>query len=145
MDGQAVDCFVVFSQWVEEQRRMCEALGLSAEAWLQLLEGAAERRAGLMAAVVGASVAAGLGMKPASGVDPKALLGLARQLLDAPKLSHPVLAAAARAGAPSPGRGAARLKARLNRKQPVETPARAKSQPAKSDLRPTPDAPGGGG
>lgn len=135
---------MVFSRWVEEQRRLCDTLGLSTEAWLELLEGAAERRAGLMAAVVGASVAAGLGMKPAAGVDPEALLTLARQLLGAPhsQLSHPVLAAAAQNGAPTAGRGAARLKARRARPEPVEAPTRAQEQPAESDARPTPDAPG---
>lgn len=133
-------------RWAEEQRRLCDQLGLSVEAWVELLEGAAERRAGLMAAVVGASVAAGQGMKPITDLDTEALLGLARGLLLTPptRLRHPVLAVATQQQELIEGRGAARLKAARTPPLPpgAGEPRRVAQSPAPSATQATPDAPG---
>ena len=138
-------------QWVQAQRAMARALGVSLEDWMAALDAAARHRAGLTAAVIGASMARKLGMPNLSRVDGSRLAATARQLIDPapPRARHPVLAEAIRraqnhpaddedpvAEGPQAGAGAQRLARSETR------PDRAAPSTAPSAAVPTADAPG---
>lgn len=128
------------AQWAVEQRALARALGLSIEDWLAALDDAARNRAGLTAAVIGASMARGRGMPRLAEIDGPALAALARQLIDPepPRAHHPVLAEAIRrADTLTSGEGGRRLA----RSRPV-APDRAAPSDAPSAAEATADAPG---
>ena len=128
-------------RWANQQRDLARALGLSLEAWLAALDAAGRNRAGVTAAVIGASMAQGRGLPRLSDVDGPALARQARALIDPepPRARHPVVAEAIRRSAQlQSGQGARRL----------GRPDRAAPSDAPSSARATADAPGredGGG
>jgi len=129
-------------QWVEDQRELARALGVSLEDWLAALDRAGERKTGLTAAVVGAAVSAGLGIGVIAELDGPALSRRARALLDPapPRAKNPVLREAIRrAGELSEGGGLERLR---QRREAVKAPRRAEGSLADSVRVATPDAPG---
>jgi hypothetical protein len=128
--------------WAEAQRNLARALGLSIEDWIRALEAASKRKTGLTAAVIGASVARGLGMTVLDSLDPDALVARAKALVDPtpPRVENPVLAEAIRRSTElSGGGGAKRLK---RKRREVSTPARGRRSLGKSSSMATPDAPG---
>lgn len=130
-------------QWGRDQRALARALGLSIEEWLGALDGASKRTSGLTAAVIGASMARGLGMSILDGFDAATLLVLARQLVDPepPRVENPLLKEAIRrADELGPSTGAARLKRR--RREEIRAPVRGSGFAASSAETSTPDAPG---
>ena len=130
--------------WAEAQKNLARALGLSIEDWIRALEAASRRKTGLTAAVIGASMARGLGMSVLDALDPDGLFERARELIDPepPRVDNPVLAEAIRrAGELGSGGGAKRLKAPKRRE--VSTPQRGRGSLGKSASTATPDAPGG--
>ncbi len=127
-------------QWARDQRALASALGLSVDRWLVVLEAAGANRAGVTAAVIGASMARRLGMPNLAEVDGPALVETARALLDPepPRVRHPVVAEAIRrADGWEPGRGARRLT-----RTPAARPDRAAPSDAPSSTQATADAPG---
>ncbi len=128
--------------WAEAQRHLARALGLSIEEWVRALEAASNHKTGLTAAVIGASMARGLGMGVLDTLDPAALFARARALIDPdpPRVENPVLAEAIRrAGELGSGGGARRLRAERSE---VTTPRRGEGSLGKSASASTPDAPG---
>jgi len=131
--------------WVAAQKDLARALGLSIEDWIRALEDASKRKTGLTAAVIGASMARGLGMGVLDSLDPAALVARARTLIDPepPRVDNPVIAEAIRrAGELPSGGGARRLKTTTRRE--VSTPQRGRGSIGKSASTATPDAPGTG-
>ena len=129
-------------QWAQEQRDLARALGLSLDDWLQALDAAGGRRAGVTAAVIGASMARRKGIPDLSTVDGPALAAQARALIDPqpPRTQHPVLAEAIRrADGLARGHGAKHLGKKISR------PDRAAPSDAPSSKTATADAPGEGG
>jgi enoyl-CoA hydratase/carnithine racemase len=128
--------------WVEGQRNLARALGLSIEDWIRALEAASKRKTGLTAAVIGASMARGLGMTVLDALDPDQLLARAKELIDPepPRVENPVLAEAIRRATElGSGGGAKRLKAKM---RDISTPQRGRGSLGKSASTATPDAPG---
>jgi hypothetical protein len=128
--------------WAESQRSLARALGLSIEDWIRALDAASKRKTGLTAAVIGASMARGLGMKVLDSLDPERLVEQAKTLIDPepPRVDNPVLAEAIRRSTElGSGGGAKRLKAK---RREVSTPQRGKGSLGKSAPTATPDAPG---
>ncbi|MCC7386676.1 MAG: hypothetical protein IT384_32865 [Deltaproteobacteria bacterium] len=84
--------------WAAAQRSLARTLGLSIEEWLGELDSAGERKTGLTAAVVGAAMAAGLGLGVLDRLNGSALAARARSLIDPlpPQVESPVLAEAIR-------------------------------------------------
>ena len=132
--------------WAEDQRALARALGLSIEEWLAELDGAAERKTGLTAAVVGAAVSQGLGLEVLDSLDGPSLAARARALIDPrpPRVESPILAEAIRRadelGAGS-GAGARRLKQSRTRAD-VPVPDREARPIGPSADQGTADAPG---
>ena len=127
-------------EWVQAQRALAQALGLSLEDWLNALDAAGRHRPGVTAAVIGASIARKRGMPDLTQIDGPALAAKARALIDPapPRTDHPVLAEAIRrAGGLSEGQGAQRLT-----RAPVRRPDRAAPSDAPSATEATADAPG---
>ena len=86
-------------KWAEAQRDLARALGLSLDDWLTALDAAGRNRAGLTAAVIGASVARGRGIPKLNEVDGPALATFARELIDPASPSYE--ASGSRRGDPS--------------------------------------------
>jgi|GEM_PF-2335447 len=131
-------------RWIETQRDLARALGVSVEDWLGALQSAGNRSTGLTAAVIGAAVSQGLGMGVLAELHGPELAQRARALVDPnpPRTQNPVLREAIRrAGELAEGGGLERLKAK---REGLSTPRRAPGSLAHSDARPTADAPGEG-
>lgn len=134
------------ARWVENQRALARALGLTIEEWLDALERAGRRSAGLTAAVVGAAMGQGLGLDVLQGLDGAALAVRARALIDPapPRVENPLLREAIRRAAElgaRPGTGARRLRA-PGRRVELPTPAREARALGRSSDEATPDAAG---
>jgi hypothetical protein len=131
--------------WAEAQKNLARALGLSIEDWMRALSDASKRKTGLTAAVIGASVARGLGMSVLDQLDAEALFERAQSLIDPepPRVENPVLAEAIRrADEIGSGGGARRLK-KAERPE-ISTPQRGRGSIGNSATASTPDAPGRG-
>lgn len=133
-------------QWVDNQRALARALGLTIEEWLDAIDGAGSRTTGLTAAVVGAAMARGLGLSVLDGLDGAKLSARARALIDPrpPRVTSPLLKEAVRRAEDlslSTGAGARRLRTRV-RRDPLPTPSREVQPLGSSADLGTPDAPG---
>ena len=129
--------------WVQDQKALARALGLSIDDWIRQLEQAAERKTELTAAIIGAATSRGLGLGVISRVNGEGLAVKARELLDPepPQVTDPVLAEAIRRADEmniKPGSGASRLK----RRRAPEIPARPVGPERESATEATADAPG---
>ncbi|MCB9653861.1 MAG: hypothetical protein H6729_06995 [Deltaproteobacteria bacterium] len=137
--------------WAADQRALARALGLTIEAWLDVLQAASQRRAPLGAAVIGAAARVGLSPSTALGsLEPTQLFERARALIDPrpPRVDNPVLKEAIRrADELGSGLGARRLKQRSPaamrpRTETLERPQRGTSNLGPSSRMATADAPG---
>ena len=127
-------------QWAEDQRALARALGLSLDDWLAALDAAGRNRAGLTAAVIGASMARKRGIPNLGAVNGPELATRARALIDPepPRTEHPVLAEAIRRSQDlQTGEGARRLGRSV-----VARPDRVGPSTAPSAAEATADAPG---
>ena len=131
-------------QWASDQRALARALGLTIEEWTADLAEAGDRKTGLTAAVVGAAMAAKLGMGVLARLDGPALAARAQALVDPapPNVHDPIIGEAIRRAdelSASEGKGASRLKRRTSS---IETPQRETRPIGASSVEPTADAPG---
>ena len=132
-------------KWAHDQKALAKTLGLSISEWLDQLDRASVQKTGLTAAVVGAAVASGLGLSVLDQLDGDALAQSARALIDPepPRVHDPVLAEAIRRNEQyAEGKGAARLKRRIKKPEPIPTPQRSVRPLGESAAEATPDAPG---